>query len=335
MNVLKVLLKLIEIVDKKAWNDHINRTSKNPTQLFEYAMTKKDRTKPIFIEIKDNDKVVFRWMMFFNGYKYLRNINIVSEPTSQDDIFLEKSLRKVIQEYNPYAIYFYSITLSRFKNRSFLEKFKFDPIYEYGSSILDLKRSEEEIFSFIHPKHRNVIRKAIKENVEIYEDTSEKGVEEFYKLSVQTYKRSNKSGPNIKYLFNHFNALSLSNNCKIFFAKHGDTIDAAAFLLISDKMSIYWHGATKDNPIIGASNLLHWEMIKRLKSQGKEIYDFGGIQFSDDKNSKGYSISSFKKRFGGENNNFFGGILVTNRFKKKLSQLLQKYEDSRKNISTL
>jgi len=76
-------------------------------------------------------------------------------------------------------------------------------------------------------------------------------------------------------------------------------IQAGAIFLVSNNMSIYWHGASINNPSSGSTNLLHWEAIKIFKSAGLKFFDLGGLSLNTS-DEKAQSISRFKIRFGGE-----------------------------------
>ena len=297
----------VEIFEKdQIVPDEWNLGIKNPTQLFEFANTGGKFSVPYFLIIKDRD-IIFKWQFFVVGFRYFRYINIVSEPNIQTTELLNIAFKEILRAFNPFKVIFYSITLSKFTNIDFLELRNFNEIYRYGSSVLDLTKNEDEIFSNIHSKHRNVIRRAQKE-----------GVYDFQKITIETYARSNKPSLTAKYLLKYFFALSKTGKLKIFFAKYHDTIQVGAIFIISDNMSIYWHGGSINHCVLGASNLLQWEAIRYFKKDGITQYDFGGCSFSEDE--KAISINRFKDRFSGELRYYFGGIFV---YRKLLNIIFQ------------
>lgn len=304
-------------IENNIWNDDII----NPTQLKEFGNTRSKFHKPVFLII-DTNEIEFKWQFFLVGYKYFNYIDIVSEPNIQDINLIQIAYREIIKKYKPFKINFYSITLSRFKNKSFFEGNKFDEIYEYASNQVNLSLTEEELFSLLHSKHRNVIRKAEKDGVIVYENSSLDGIEKFQKISIETYSRSGKDGLALGYLQNHFNALSQSSNIRIFFSSKDNKIQAAAIFLLSKYLSIYWHGASINNSYGGAANYLHWEVMKIFKNEGIKYYDFGGISLSDDE--KAQSINRFKIRFGGEMIHCYGGVKIFNQFKNKIIGVIKK-----------
>ena len=254
--------------------------------------------------------------MFFFRYIY-----ILSEPNLLDEDLIVEVFNRIIHNYKPFRIDFYSIPLSKFPFYAVLEKVGFNKIYSYSSVQIDLMKEEQEIFSEIHPKHRNKIRKAKKGGVKVFEDTSLEGLKNYHKLAEITYKRSGKKPPSFGYLLNHFKALAEKRYLRIFFAEKDGELQSSAICLVCPELAIYWHGASKNKPFPGASNLLHWEIMKRLKEEGVKKYDFGGINWTD---AKAASISKFKARFGGKEIPFYGGYAIYNSFRDRLYNILIK-----------
>ena len=79
----------------------------------------------------------------------------------------------------------------------------------------------------------------------------------------------------------------------------------------------YLHGDSNERTK-GASNLLHWEIIKIAKNEGYNWYDFGGATLHTEKNSKGWGINRFKLRFGGKLCIFYGGYKVYAPIRKRI-----------------
>ncbi|SEO72389.1 lipid II:glycine glycyltransferase FemX [Propionispora vibrioides] len=305
-------------VDSSIWNHDVLQKTGNPAQLYEAAFAVSTKVTPVFIEIIKDNVVVFRWLVFYRGYKCFGYIQANAEPTNCNLEYIDLAVKEIIKKFRPFKFEFYSITLSRFTNRKILYDLGFCPIYEYGSSIIDLTKSEEELFEGVHSKHRNVIRKAVKEGVQIVEDTSVEAISTYFDLSQETYARSNIPGVAKQELIHHYQALAATGNCRIFFAVHQGCFQAAAFMLVSKNNAVYWHGASKNKPIPGSANLLHWEIIKKFKRENILYYDFGGIILDAPTGSKERGVSLFKTRFGGTINSFFGGQLILNSMKNSL-----------------
>jgi len=163
----------------------------------------------------------------------------------------------------------------------------------FGTYKIDLLKEEKEIFSEIHSKHRNVIRKAEKEGVVIHK--GEEYIEEAYGLLEQTYQRQNRSAIKKEIFLKEVN--NLKNNSEIYISYYNGVPQTSALLVHSKYSSYYLHGGMCSKPQLGANNLLHWTAIRDMKGKGVLFYDFMGARVTVDKDSKLYGVQNFKKRF--------------------------------------
>lgn len=167
---------------------------------------------------------------------------------------------------------------------------------EFGSYQVDLEKEEEELFSNLHSKHRNVIRKAKKDGIEIKYGLNL--FEDFFEVYKDTLERQNRSytpRATLKEL-----ADKLSENILISVA-YKDGIPQGSSMLLYEKNfgAYYFYGGSIPRPHIGSINLMHWESILKLKAKGVKFYDFVGARISPEKGSKIEGIQRFKERFGG------------------------------------
>jgi hypothetical protein len=164
----------------------------------------------------------------------------------------------------------------------------------FGTYQLDLLSSEKFLWDNIHPKHRNVIRNAEKNEVQIYKGLCNKDVT--YRLLKDTMNRSEMSFPEKKI----YNELidSLGNYVEIFVAFKGKEPQGCAVIPYSEFCAYYLWGGSSSNPFQGSMNLLQWEIIKHFKSIGVKKYDFVGARISPDEGSRLEGIQRFKVRFG-------------------------------------
>ncbi|WP_321317210.1 peptidoglycan bridge formation glycyltransferase FemA/FemB family protein [Labilibaculum sp.] len=167
----------------------------------------------------------------------------------------------------------------------------------FGSYQIDLEKGEEELFANLHPKHRNVIKKAKKDGVII--KTGEDQFSDFFELYKDTMERQNlnyTSEIELKEI-----ATKLNGNALISVA-YKDGIPQGSSMLLYEKGfgAYYFYGGSALRPHIGSINLMHWENIIKLKSVGVSFYDFVGARIKPKKGSKIEGIQKFKERFGGE-----------------------------------
>lgn len=167
----------------------------------------------------------------------------------------------------------------------------------FGSHVLDLTKSEEELFSALHSKHRNVIKKAQNDGVLTKMD-GDSLINDYVVLDAQTWARSKMNGQSEQYFLHILK--SLKQNVLVSIAYKNEEPQSGAIFFFNRCMSYYMYGASKNSPYTGAANLLHWEAIKYMKSIGVQKYSFVGCRINEDSDSKYHTIQRFKERFGGE-----------------------------------
>lgn len=180
----------------------------------------------------------------------------------------------------------------------------------FGSYILDLSPTIDDLWAKMHVKHRNVVRKALKENVVTSCDLANK--ECCIELIQNTLRRQNVA------IINPFiiNQLDNIRNVDYWIAEYEGNIEGAAIILWATNSSAYYmYGGSSPSPHTGAMNLLQWEVIRKMKDNGVKKYDFVGARISPLKGSKYDGIQRFKERFGGELNNGFLWKMPLNKFK--------------------
>lgn len=168
----------------------------------------------------------------------------------------------------------------------------------FGSHIIDLSLSEDELWDNVHSKHRNVIKKSEKDGVEIISGVTDKLIEDYHAIDKETWKRSNQSAVGLEALKKQVYALG--DNAIIYIAYLDGEPQSGAFFWYNMQMCYYMYGANCDKPHTGAGNLLQWQAIRDMKAKGVKKYSFVGCRINEDENSKYHGIQRFKERFGGE-----------------------------------
>ncbi len=167
----------------------------------------------------------------------------------------------------------------------------------FGNYVIDLTRSEEDIWADIHSKHRNVIRKAEKNDVKVICGGSEL-IGQYLYAEKETMERSGLPSGTAEEYLNMFD--EFKDHVLVFLARQGENIQGGAIILYDEAMGYYMHGASINTPVTGAMNYVQWEIIKHLKALGVKRYSFVGCRINEDEDSKYHGIQLFKKRFGGE-----------------------------------
>jgi hypothetical protein len=168
----------------------------------------------------------------------------------------------------------------------------------FGSYQVDLHPATEQLYSNVHPKHRNKINKAERAGVEVRSGVKE--LEVFYHLYVQTMNRSSMFCESFDFFKSYFHSLG-DDNCICAVAYHNGEPQGAILAPFTNFCCYYIYGASADRITeSGAINFLHWKVMLMMKDRGIKAYDFVGARLSDVSNTKLEGIQSFKERFGGE-----------------------------------
>lgn len=173
--------------------------------------------------------------------------------------------------------------------------------------------SPETIWSNITSKNRNVIRKAIKNDVKIYNGRYPEIYETFRKIYDSTM---DKDEADSYYYFEPEFYESLLNdlpyNAQVFFAVYQDQVIAASVMLASNGMMDYHlSGSVRKYSSLAATNLLLYKAALWGNANGyKTLYLGGGVGSGED------SLFKFKRAFyKGELNHFYIGKKIFNQKK--------------------
>ena len=165
--------------------------------------------------------------------------------------------------------------------------------------LLDITPPEEEIMKGTRKTTRNLIRRAGRDGVEIFQGTDIKDLENFYRIHEETVKRHKFIPFSLEALKNQLEVFKRDNQISIFSAKYQNKIISSAIIVFYGDQAFYHHGASSlEHSKIPSSYLLLWEAIREAKKRGKKIFNFWGIV--ENKPSHPWSgLSKFKKGFGG------------------------------------
>jgi hypothetical protein len=164
----------------------------------------------------------------------------------------------------------------------------------YGTFKIDLNQPEKDLWDNLHSKHRNVIRKAIKEGIQIFNDS--RYLDKAYNLIKDTFRRSA-----IAYMsWDAFRSMieGLGKYVRVFIADYRGIIQGCAIIPFSNHAAYYVYGGSIPRPIAGATNLIQWEAIRHFHGLGVKQYDFCGVRINPENGSKQAGLKMFKERFG-------------------------------------
>jgi len=164
------------------------------------------------------------------------------------------------------------------------------------------KVTEEEILKGMRKNHRNLIRRATKEGVEIIKsDDPIRDLPKFIELHEETRKRHKFTPYTNDFFRAQVELFSKRDECTLYIAKYnGETIASSVHMHTFGETS-YHHGAsTAKYHKIPASYLLQWTAIQDAIERGDRVYNFWGIAPKDQKKHPFAGVTTFKTGFGGQ-----------------------------------
>lgn len=193
-----------------------------------------------------------------------------------------------------------------------------------GNTVTIDTSSPEVIWANITSKNRNMIRKAQKNGVKIYNGRYPEIFTEFREIYNQTMDKDNAEE---YYYFGSEFYQSVCNdlpyNAQVFYAVYqGKTIAASIMLSANGKINYHLSGSIREYSTLAATNLLLYEAALWGSENGyNTLYLGGGVGSSED------SLYKFKKAFYRPNNpkRFYIGKKIMNQ--EKYKKLLEMRKD--------
>jgi len=178
------------------------------------------------------------------------------------------------------------------------------PFIPTKTLVLDLKRTEQEIFALFTKNKRRDIRIAERNNLSVQEGTQKQFAELKKKSLLKRFVLPLGAGREIFPLLQAFGP----QKAKILLAYPSRLSRkpriplAGTLLLFHDKIAYYWQAASTDEgKKLLAPTLLVWEAIKLAKKKDCEEFDFEGVYDERfPKNKSWIGFTKFKQGFGGK-----------------------------------
>lgn len=165
-------------------------------------------------------------------------------------------------------------------------------VVPWGSYIIDLTRTEDEIFASFHSKHKNVIRKAAKDGVIV---DCNADYHDVWQNICETLKRQRVYPPQLSYYQKLVE--NVPDNMAFYTCKLNSEIQGSAVIVYDEDCAYYMYGGSAERPYTGSVNLLQYEIMKDMKQKGVKEYDMVGARIIYDEESKFAGIQRFKSRF--------------------------------------
>lgn len=172
---------------------------------------------------------------------------------------------------------------------------------EHLNIIVDLNKSEDELWKEVHSKRRNEIRRATKEGTSFTEFSDCDALNKIWPVLKDVYQRAKLPLPDISLFQNLLASERGGSPLKVFAALNGDQCIGVLLGLCWRERVINWYaGAFQKDLSKYPNDLLPWEAILWAKRNGYNKFDFGGAG----KPGVPYGVRDFKLKFGGEMVNF-------------------------------
>lgn len=185
-----------------------------------------------------------------------------------------------------------------FKRQSFINA----PMHVLAETtwLLDLNKDLDQILNEMRKTNRNLIRRAIRDGVEIKKGTDENAVEEFIKLHKDTKKKHHFTPYSDQFFRAQVKNFKDDDQILVFNAYHQGQLISSAIVMYYGEMAAYHHGASSlKHQKIPGSYLVQWEAIQEAKKRGCQRYNFWGVSPYKDKPHPISGVSHFKRGFGG------------------------------------
>lgn len=173
--------------------------------------------------------------------------------------------------------------------------------------LVDLARTEEELWGDLRKKWRQYVSKARRDGVTI-EDAGAAGFDAFHEIYVETARRAGFVHRARSAYEDVFRAFDRGGRARLLLARLADGTPVATLMLLSCGPRVIepYGGMTEAGAESRANYLLKWEAIRSSRERGFAVYDMWGLSHA--------GIEHFKAGFGGREVTYAGGrALVTDR----------------------
>jgi lipid II:glycine glycyltransferase (peptidoglycan interpeptide bridge formation enzyme) len=182
------------------------------------------------------------------------------------------------------------------------------PFFAPYTFHIDLTQSVEKLFLKLSNKTRYNVNLASRKGVEIFENSTEEGMEQYIQILEETTKRQGFYLHTPEYFRQMWQTMGQSGMIRIFNAVYQDTILVSWVMFVFNGVLYYPYGASRAvHRDVMASNLMLWEMITWGKSQGCHTFDlWGSLGPKPNQKDPWFGFHRFKKGYGGDLMEFVG-----------------------------
>ncbi len=215
---------------------------------------------------------------------------ITKEAKKRDAIFVKFEPNALADKMNLARI-------SHLEKEGWLVKGK--PLFTKHTFWMDLAKGEDSIFQSLSQKTRYNIRLAIKKGVKVEIDNSDKGFDEYWKLTEETTKRQGFYAHSKNYHQKMWNEIIGEGKGVLMKGVYNDEVLATWILFELNGVLYYPYGASSSkHREVMVSNLMMWEAIRYGIKQGCKLLDMWGSLGPDpDIKDPWYGFHKFKQGY--------------------------------------
>jgi lipid II:glycine glycyltransferase (peptidoglycan interpeptide bridge formation enzyme) len=182
------------------------------------------------------------------------------------------------------------------------------PLFTKYTFDLDLTKPEDQLFEQLSAKTRYNVRLAKKKGVEIFENTTQEGLDTYLKILQETTSRQGFYAHSPEYFQKMWETLKDTGMMHIFSAVYQQMV-LVSWLVFTFKDTLYYpYGASRSEyREVMASNLMMWEVIRFGQSKGCKSFDmWGSLGPNPDPKNPWSGFHRFKEGYGGQLMEFVG-----------------------------
>lgn len=260
--------------------------------------------EPIIIQIKKSDEVIgslvstiIKERSGIIGKLTARSV-IIGGPLARDND--ENIIRRLIEEYEKElankAIYTEIREIYNLPCTNILIENGFSSEKRINI-LIDLTKDEDMLWKEVHSKRRNEIRRAEKNSITVKEFRDIATLEKSYNILKEVYQRAKLPIADLSLFISCHQELLPLNMVKFFRAFYNNELVGTMYILCYKDRTVDWYaGSKKEHYDKYPNDIITWEVLKTLKSEGYKVFDFGGAGKPDIP----YGVRDYKKKFGGE-----------------------------------
>lgn len=165
---------------------------------------------------------------------------------------------------------------------------------------IDISGSEEKLLEQMKPKGRYNIKVAKRHHLTTSFTSDPQEVSQFYRLYSFTAKRSQFAGRSEDYFQRLVATLKENQLGEVVIVSKDDQPLSAAIIVYWQGLASYLYGGSGGDRSVMAPYWLHFQVMKRSKEKGCQLYDLLAVAPPEADNNHPYAgITRFKQQFGG------------------------------------